>query len=66
MFIQSGSTALHEAAFSKFEGMEKMKILVEYGANVNIQEEVSANFRTMSVVSERRKIKHARLKILAM
>ena len=61
LFIQKGSTALHRAALSEFEGMEKMKILIEYGANVNIQNEVSANFTTMSVVSERRKRKQDRL-----
>ena len=61
LFIQKGSTSLHEAALSKFEGVEKMKILIEYGANVNIQNEVSANFTTMSVVSERRKRKQDRL-----
>ena len=61
LFIQNGSTALHEAALSEFEGMEKMKILVEYGANVNIQDKVSTNLSTKSVVSERKKRKHERL-----
>ena len=61
LFIQKGSTSLHEAALSKFEGGEKMKILIEYGANVDIQNEVSTNFTTMSVVSERRKRKQDRL-----
>ena len=54
LFIQNGSTALHEAALSEFEGMEKMKILVEYGANVNLQNEVSIYFNTLSIVSERK------------
>ena len=54
LFIQSGSTALHGAASSEFEGMEKMKILVEYGANVNLQNEVSIYFNTLSIVSERK------------
>ena len=54
LFIQNGSTALHEAAFSEFEGMEKMKILVEYGANVNLQNEVSIYFNTLSIVNERK------------
>ena len=54
LFIQNGSTALHEAALSEFEGMEKMKILVEYGANVNLQKEVSIYFNTLSIVSERK------------
>ena len=61
LLIQNGSTALHEAALSEFEGMEKMKILAECGANVNLQDEVSTNFSTMSVVSERKKRKHERL-----
>ena len=54
LFIQNGSTALHEAALSEFEGMEKMKILVEYGANVNLPKEVSIYFNTLSIVSERK------------
>ena len=54
LFIQNGSTALHKAALSEFEGMEKMKILVEYGANVNLPKEVSIYFNTLSIVSERK------------
>ena len=61
LLIQDGSTALHEAALSAFEGMEKMKNLAEYGANVNLQNEVSTNFSTMSDVSERKKRKDDRL-----
>ena len=54
LFIQNGSAALHEAALSEFEGMEKMKIVVEYGANVNLQNEVSIYFNTLSIVNERK------------
>ena len=46
LFFQNGSTALQWAALSEFEGMEKMKFLVEHGANVNIQREVGTNFST--------------------
>ena len=38
-----------------------MKILAECGANGNLQDEVSTNFSTMSVVSERKKRKDDRL-----
>ena len=38
---QEGDTALHAAAESESDGKEKMVILVENGADVNIQSPVS-------------------------
>ena len=61
LFIQEGLTVLREAALSDLEGMEKAKLLVERGANVNIQNEVSNNFIAMPVVREKKERQHERL-----
>ena len=45
---------MHEAAKSEFEGMEKMKYLVEHGADVNILDKVSLNCRTKPFASRRK------------
>ena len=45
---------MHEAAKSEFEGMEKMKYLVEHGADVNILDKVSLNCRTKPFASGRK------------
>ena len=42
-FNQVGSTALHLSAHSQHEGKEKMRVLVEYGTNVDAQDTVSFN-----------------------
>ena len=39
--VQEGETALHLAAESEYEGKDKMIILLEHGADTNIQTKVS-------------------------
>ena len=42
-FLQGGRTALHFSADYKYEGKDKMSLLLENGADVNAQDYVSFN-----------------------
>ena len=42
--IQDGQTALHLAVLSKVGGKEKIRVLLEKGADVNIWNKVSSSF----------------------
>ena len=46
--IQSKSTALHYAAKSESDGPEKLRLLLEKSAKVDIQDEVRYTFRLLS------------------
>ena len=43
VFLQDGHTALHLAAYSEYEGKEKMAALLDKGADCNVQDKVGTS-----------------------